>query len=74
MRLLWASNDTFEVVDFVCGAWEAEALALSGAAHPRTAGRRLCVAPSAFGHAMCHPPADRPPPAPLAQGRNSGLA
>jgi hypothetical protein len=28
MRLLWASNDTFEVVDFVCGAWEAEALAL----------------------------------------------
>jgi hypothetical protein len=28
MRLLWASNGAFEVVDFVRGAWEAEALAL----------------------------------------------
>jgi hypothetical protein len=28
MRLLWASISAFEVVDFVRGAWEAEALAL----------------------------------------------
>ena len=28
MRMLWAEDGTFEVVDFVRGAWEAEALAL----------------------------------------------